>query len=128
MSPRVLRCSLPIPRLVRAACQVVLPRSWGCGGSPVFALQLLRPVYQEDAIPEGESGLCCCALRALERQRGQLRSPPLRSGASLTESGYPRMLTQTLFPLGAFPPSLDPHVLLSQSLPQEEERGPYQSI
>lgn len=69
-------------------------------------------MYQEDAIPEGELVLCCCALRALERLRsppgGRAQPPPLRLEAFSTGSRSPRTLTQTLFPRVHFLPHRTP--------------------
>lgn len=90
--PHALRGFPAIPRPGLSSLPDCLPRGWAEGFS-VFPLQLLRPVYQEDAIPEGESVLCCPALRAPERWRGQL--PPPLAGRPSQQSQDPPAPQQT---------------------------------
>lgn len=60
-------------------------------GSLVFPLQLLRPVYQEDAIPEGE--LSTVPEEVAEVSCGRAQLSALSSEAFLMELGLSSILT-----------------------------------
>lgn len=68
---------------VRLLCPILVIEA----GSLVFPLQLLRPVYQEDAIPEGEMSTVLSPLSLGRQLRLGAQLPALSSEAFLIELG-----------------------------------------